>query len=281
MKKLVLTIILFFTLAQLFGILTGIVLFRDMNVNPYVQEMKTPVSGNDLTYSLYLFAYVLIGAVVMLVFIRKFKSDLAFFLMEFTLISGASSLVFYALLRLLVPGTDYLLAMALGIVFGLALAISKNFVPNLKNPAAILSSAGAGALFGVSLGIGPLLVFLLLLSLYDYVAVFKTKHMVEFANYMVKKDMAFTVTSKGYVEEEKKERRIDLGTGDMVMPVMIEVALLPISPIASLFAFIGAAVAIGTFLLLALRKKMVLPALPPIAVGMLVFFFIGKGLGLY
>ena len=126
------------------------------------------------------------------------------------------------------------------------------------------------------------MLFLILLSIYDFLSVFATKHMVEMAEFIVKKDMAFTVTARAPPEKPGgKEQRIDLGTGDMIAPIMLEVSALSISPVASACVFIGAVVSMGIFLTFVFRKKMVLPALPPIVLGMIVGLLAGYLLGLY
>jgi hypothetical protein len=67
----------------------------------------------------------------------------------------------------------------------------------------------------------------------------------------------------------------------MIAPIMMEVSALTISPIASAFVFIGAVVSMGLFLTYVWKKKMVLPALPPIVLGMIVGLLAGFLLGLY
>jgi presenilin-like A22 family membrane protease len=168
------------------------------------------------------------------------------------------------------------------IVMGLAFSGLKQLRPGFKNAAAIMATAGVGVIFGVSLGILPLIIFLVFLSVYDYLSVFMTKHMVELANFVVKKDLAFTVTARAPPPRKgMKEQRIDLGTGDMIAPVMLEVSALSISPVATAFVFVGAVVSLGLFLTLVWKSKMVLPALPPIVFGMIISLLLGFLIGLY
>jgi len=273
MNKLIIGILAFFVLAQLLGAFTGIVLFTDMFANPYVKPFYEEQQANQGPESaLYLIGYTLIGAVIIVLLVRKARSELMFRIMEFILISTASSLVFYSFLRIAFP---YIESMEIGIILGLAVAIAKQFFPDLKNAATILAASGAGALFGTSFGFIPAILFLVLISIYDYIAVFKTKHMVELANYMVKKDLSFTVTSKAKMPGEKKERRMDLGSGDLMIPIMISVSAFTISPVASLLVFLGATASLSIFLVYVSKKKAVFPALPPIAFGIILFLLIG------
>jgi presenilin-like A22 family membrane protease len=171
--------------------------------------------------------------------------------------------------------------MAGGILLGILFAIAKFFFPSIKNIATILATAGVGVVFGISLGVVPVIILLLLLSIYDYIAVFKTRHMVEMANFMMKKELSFTVTARTYIPALKKEARIDLGSGDIIAPIMFEVSALHLSPLASLLVFVGAVSSLSLFLFLAYRKRMVLPALPPITFGMILLFLVGHIAGAY
>jgi len=213
----------------------------------------------------------------MVLLIKVFKLyDLIFQLLEFFLISAASSIVFYSFLRLV---SGYEISMGLGIILGICLSGIRRVIPGLKNLAAVLATAGVGVIFGISLAPLPAILFLIFLSVYDYVAVFITKHMVDFADFIIKKDLAFTVTAKGIVEG--KPRRIDLGTGDLIAPIIFEVSVLPFSPVAAVFVFAGALISLAVFLFLVWKRKIVLPALPPLVFGMLLFFLLGMLLGFY
>ncbi len=280
--RLLTTMLLIFIIAQLLGIFTGIAVITDMSSNPFVSGMVVTTDASDPVNALFFIGYILVGAVLMMVMIRYFGlSQLLFRGMEFFLIASTSSIVFYAFLRL-VGGVGFEASTMAGIVMGLAFSGSRVFVPGLKNAAAVFATAGVGVIFGVSLGLVPMLIFLIFLSIYDFLAVFATKHMVELAEFVVKKDLAFTVTAKAPpVKPGGAEQRIDLGTGDMIAPIMLEVATLQLSPIATLFVFAGAVVSLGLFLTLVWKKKMVLPALPPIVLGMLASLALGFALGLY
>lgn len=278
--RMILAILLFFTMAQVLGVYTGIRVLLDMADNPYVSGLVVTTDTNEPLNAVLFLAYVLAGAAVMIVLIRVFGLHLIVFrLMEFVLIATSSSIVFYAFLRL---AFGYEASMLLGIGMGLAFSGTKVFLPALKNPAAILATAGVGVVFGVSLGILPVIIFLILLSIYDYLSVFATKHMVELADFVVKKDLAFTVTARAPPPRPgAPERRIDLGTGDLIAPIMMEVSALTFNPAATVFVFAGAVVSMGLFLFLVSKKRMVLPALPPIVLGMIVFLLLGFLLGAY
>jgi len=278
MKDLILRLLAMFVIAQILGTYTGAVLLFDMKENPFVQAFVITEQPQDPLNAVYFVAYALAGAAFLMFVIRFVRSELFFRLMEFALISTASSLVFYSLLRIWFPYGE---SMLFGIVLALALAILKFFVQSVKNLAAILATAGAGAIFGSSFSLPVAVLFLILLSVYDYIAVLKTKHMVEMAKFMIQKELAFTITSRKYVPEVKKEARIDLGTGDLIAPIIVEVAAFSINPLISVVVGIGALVSLGAFLFLVWRKGLVLPALPPITAGVIVSLLVSLLLGLW
>jgi presenilin-like A22 family membrane protease len=278
--KLIAWMLGFFILAQLLGIYVGAMITRDMALNPYVSGLVVTTDANDASNAAFFIVYILLGAAVMIALIRYFKAmGLLFKLMEFVLISTSSSIVFYAFLRLFL---GYEASTLIAILIALAFSGARLFFPQMKNAAAIMATAGVGTIFGISMGLLPLILFLVLLSIYDFLSVFATKHMVEMAEFIVKKDMAFTVTARvPATKMGEKEQRIDLGTGDMIAPIMMEVSALRLSPVASCFILLGAAVSMGLFLSLVWKKKMVLPALPPVVLGMTVGLLIGFLLGFY
>lgn len=276
--KLPLQIIIFFLVAQLLGMYTGWILHLDVLVNPYVQSFVITENTDAPENAFYFFLYILFGAIMLVILMKYFfRWAWLFKLLEFFLIATASSLVFYSFGRL---AFGYVESMALGIVVGLLFSAAKWFQQSLKNAAAIIATAGVGAIFGISLGIFPVMLFLVLLAVYDYVAVFISKHMVKMADFLIKRNLAFTVTAREKLPG-KKEKRIDLGTGDLIAPIMFEVAAMPLGLMASLFVLVGAVVSLSIFLFLVWKRRLVLPAIPPIVAGCLVFFFLGQLLGFY
>ncbi len=267
-----------FIIAQLLGIFTGVMIFNDMIKNPYVSAFVITKDSQDLMNAVYFFLYVILGAVFFIFIIKFYFADLIFKFIELFLISVSSSIVFYSFLRL---SYSYESSMIIGILLGVLIAVAKFFLPSIKNFTTILAAAGIGAIFGLSLGVIPVILFLFLLSIYDYIAVFKTGHMIEMAKFMMKKELSFTITVCEIIPKTKKEARINLGSGDVLAPIMLEVSALQISYIASIFVFLGAVISLMLFLFLIFKKNMILPALPPITFGMILFLISGKIAGLY
>ncbi|MCX8175408.1 MAG: presenilin family intramembrane aspartyl protease [Candidatus Micrarchaeota archaeon] len=288
---------LMFAITQLLGIYSGAVMLaaalavpelREMTILPQVGDPNEPATA--LTSAFILIGYILLGAAMVLVAARLFKGMLFFQLLEFAVISSASSVVFFSAAYSLL-GMDFVSAVLAGIIFGLALALAKLAKVEAKNAAAVISSAGVGAIFGFSVlaSFGPALGFLamsafvVLLSLYDYIAVFKTKHMIEMARELSGRQLSFAISAKSlpprkegekteqYVERAMREgERLDLGTGDLSVPAMISVSAYSLGANGLVYALAvaaGSTVALYILLRFVSKQKVFLPALPPICLG--------------
>ncbi len=302
---------LFFAITQLLGIYSGIVLIngaavnqdiRDISVVPpfLVSDQNSPV---DALATAFLFiAYILFGAVMIVLVARFYKGMMFFRLLELLVIASASAIVFFSIALSL--GVDFLSSFLVGGAAGLVLALAKFFWVDIKNAAAIISSAGVGALFGFSLGTTfgvPLgffstVAFIILLSVYDYIAVFKTKHMIEMARELSTRQLSFAVTAKDvpsrkphekreeYVDRAMKEgERLDLGTGDLSVPLMISVSAFTLGANGMLYSLaVAAGSTISLYLLLRFvsKQRVFLPALPPICLGGMLALLMVKLAGL-
>lgn len=275
---------LFFALTQLLGIYTGVVLIAGAAVNEEIRQISVaPMpSQDDPLNAVFFIVYILAGAVMIILAARIFKGMLFFQLLELMVVSSASSIVFFAA-ALALLGMDFLTAIGTGMLLGLLLGVAKFFWAGTKNAAAIISSAGVAALFGFSLGFLPAVIFVVLLSLYDYIAVFKTKHMITMARELSTRQLSFAVTAKSlpkrmpsepeptYVHRAAMEgERLDLGTGDLSVPAMISVSAYSLGPNGLIYALavgIGSTVSLYLLLKFVSLKRVFLPALPPICLG--------------
>jgi len=134
---------------------------------------------------------------------------------------------------------------------------------------------GMGSVFGLRLD--PLLVVLLLVifSIYDIIAVYKTKHMVKMAKAMVEAGVVPGIILPSTVSEFQAPLKnikiggkfLILGGGDIVFPLLLVASVVPYgilnSLIVTIFATIGLLVSFLLFMSQETRKP--IPALPPIA----------------
>ncbi len=150
----------------------------------------------------------------------------------------------------------------------------------------ILGMAGIGSILGLSLD--PLMVALLLVffSIYDFIAVYKTKHMIRMAKEMIESRaiLAFLIPPdiSGFRESlEKIEpggKFLILGGGDVVFPLLFATSLVSQGILDSLivatFSLIG--LFAGFYFFTTQKVRQPIPALPPIALFSIIGYLITK-----
>ncbi len=242
---------------QVIGLFVGYDLIGFLGEHPEYRSFEDP---DDPVVSWQLLLYILVMTGLMLLLI-KYKLDIFIqILMSIALIFG------------MVITFQTFIGFNLGVVFALAL-FAVNFKIEsraLKNITLIFVISGIGAYLGANVGVIPCLIFLILLSIYDVIAVFGTKHMITLADEGKGRfPFMFTIPfGKGEME---------IGTGDFVVPLMFSVSLLAEYGDLGLSYAISAALGglIGAFMLLVYIMRggrQALPALPPIAAGLIAGF---------
>jgi len=265
-KTFFLTESLLFLVSQILGLYVGWRLYQIVEIREAIEEQS---------YSLWQFLlFFLIGTAVVLLFIKFVKSKAMFGGLFYFLIFLGCMMFFDAF--------------GLGLVsIGLALIIvllRRFFASVLTHDLAIvLSVAGMGAYFGLSFGPLEIIIILVALSIYDYIAVFKTKHMVQMFKKMADKGAAFAIIApskwKGFVSGVSDVKPgvdfIYLGTGDLAFPLIFAVSALRDGLLRSVLIIIGAlfgVLAINFYFYFRARKAF--PALPPIAFGSIIGYLI-------
>ena len=167
-------------------------------------------------------------------------------------------------------------------VFGAILIMGVLIMLWLKYPSVwvhdiliILGLAGAASFFGLGFVPSVAVALLLIFSVYDFIAVYKTKHMVLMAKDMIEKKviLGFIIPKEfKYFKDGLKEVKAGgnfmiLGGGDVVFPSLLAVSVIPSgffkALIIVLFSLIGSF--FSYWLFSRQDKKEPIPALPPIA----------------
>lgn len=229
----------------------------------------------------FLLAFIVATALI-IILLRFFKGPVAFGALFSFLIFIGSDIVFSTFLPRLIA-----LALAIAVVGVRILwpnVLSHNF-------AIILAVAGVSAQLGIMLTVPAVIILLIVLSVYDVWAVFKTKHMVKMAKGLIQRGMPPTIIIPenigalgapiAHVRAEKLRRKADkgkfllLGSGDLAFPLIFAVAALEYGLQTSFAIIVGALAGILiVHYLLAKGKIRALPALPPIAAGSIIAFLI-------
>lgn len=258
-------------------------------------------SGAILTAILFMFV-ILVGTAIFLLLFKISHGNLLFRLIEGYVIVGGTFYFVVAILGTLVQSVAVVVLVSLAL--GFALAIAKNKWQGLRNFTVIVSSIGVGMVLGTafgSFGFITAYAFMAILSVYDFVSVFVTKHMVFLAKEVVNRNLAFMVGSYGFelvprsylkrgelerfkkavkpgsIKNDEVRRLVEkgavpvpsfhaLGAGDLVAPLMLATSAYG----TFLTYFSGISIAIASVfgmlanMLVLLRYKTVLPAIPPI-----------------
>lgn len=180
------------------------------------------------------------------------------------------------------------------ILSGLAIALLYRFPEwYVIDTLGILIAAGAASIFGISLGIVPVIILLVLLAIYDAISVYKTRHMITLAEGVIemKTPILFVIPKKAsysYIRDgigkigEGERGAFIMGMGDLIMPAILVVSAnmflkpdgLPFINIPALGAIIGSLAGL-VVLLWFVNKGKPQAGLPPLNGGVIIGFLIG------
>ena len=260
-----LTLPLFFKIFLLFGLTQTAGIYAAYKFLPALGPIEPGRIGD---FSISDFA-ILVFFVLFLVFIvRRFKLvNSVFFKFFLTVVVFAGVQEMSAIW--LSPFVSTLIAILLLILFW--------FFNNvfLQDVVMILTFAGVGAVLGISLAPETAVLILVVLSFYDIIAVYKTRHMVELAEAMIQSRAIFgfvvPMSFKGFGERMMRvspgEQFMILGSGDVILPLLLCASLVRTSVgqalIVALFSVAGLLLMHLIFTNQKVRQPMA--ALPPIA----------------
>ena len=163
------------------------------------------------------------------------------------------------------------------LIFSLLLVMAYSFYPYVwfHNLVLILTLPGIAAVLGASITPYAAVILLIFMSVYDYIAVYKTKHMIKMAKAMITGRAIFAMIYPehwhGFKAHLNKahpgEGFMMLGTGDFVFPIIMATSAYSISAAAAwtvlIVSLLGLLLMHLIFSLQKVRRPM--PALPPLA----------------
>lgn len=148
----------------------------------------------------------------------------------------------------------------------------------------ILGIAGIGSTLGLALQPLTVAALLIIFSIYDYIAVYKTKHMIKMAKEMIEQKAILALVVPPSVsglqaslgEIKPGGKLLILGGGDIVFPLLFCASLIPAgilnSIIVAFFSLIG--LFAGFYFFVNQRIRQPIPALPPIALFSIIGYLI-------
>jgi presenilin-like A22 family membrane protease len=238
------------------------------------------VPSEPISLWYFLFAFALV-TFLLLVLLRKIKNRLPFeIFFTFAIFAGIWFL------------SDIWFSAGIGILVALGIMIVKFIYRRIwwQNLVMVLGVAGIVVSVGLSIPWLTALILMVLLSFYDIIAVYYTKHMVEMFQGLINRGVIFALilpTRVRHLIRPIKEVRpgddfMLLGTGDLAMPGIMVASLMRVSMTQAVF--VGAGAIVGFILMQIIffsqKRKKPMPALPPIAVMTIVGFLIAYALGL-
>lgn len=147
----------------------------------------------------------------------------------------------------------------------------------------ILSGAGIGAVFGMQFHWSFAILLLAILSMYDIIAVFVTKHMIVLAQELIKRSCSFALIIPehwrsfrcGLMEVKPGSGFLILGGGDVILPMFLTASAYLARPAAAIPAIVGMCIGVAANHIWLMGHGRPLPALPFIVSGGIVGLFIG------
>ncbi len=156
----------------------------------------------------------------------------------------------------------------------------------IHNLLIVFAIAGIGALVGTIFDPPTVVVFLILFSVYDVIAVYKTKHMVKMATEMIKTKAVMGLIAPldfkslfDDLSKKKKKEFMVLGGGDLAFPLFLATS------VSHNYGFVEAMVVVsfaclglfGSFFFFIIQKiKKPIPALPPIALLSIIGYLLAR-----
>lgn len=249
--------LLIFATIQLFGLLVG-----------YRLSISEQFVNQVVHFSVFNFVIAFLIATAFFFIFLKFLKGAKFFkiLFVFVVLAG-SKVTLSAFFSNIVASVLTIVVLVIWLAFPFVLT---------HNFAMLMALSGIGASVGIGLTPGAVIILLSILSVYDVIAVYKTKHMVKMFNKLLSNGVVMSIiVPKTKMASKAKVKVVQpgggfmlLGTGDIAFPLIFAVSALQVSLISSFFVIGGALVGVILVnqLLVKQAVKRAIPALPPIAI---------------
>jgi presenilin-like A22 family membrane protease len=271
------TTFLFLTESFLFSLALFLGIFCAVRTQKIFNVQK--IESSSVSFSQFIFYFFLATLFVLSVFyfVRRKPVKVKIYRFLFIFASFFSSLIFF---ESFLPEPISLILVFLLIFWW----IKKPIVLN-QNLLIILSLAGIGASTGLILKPEAVILILVVLSIYDFIAVYKTKHMVKIAKDMIEAGtilgLVFPFEFSGFLKSTREIKPgegkfLVLGGGDVALPLIFSVSVLGSGILKSfliaLFSLFGL---IANFLFFIKQKeRKPIPALPLISLFSIIGYFL-------
>ncbi|MDP2216266.1 MAG: presenilin family intramembrane aspartyl protease PSH [Methanolobus sp.] len=187
-------------------------------------------AANSILYIIFVLAFTF---VLLMAIKRNMK-----WIIQLTILLAVGATMYYVFFALLsIANISSLTNNVISITVAAVLTILLYKFPEwyVINIIGLIIGAGASAIFGISLSILPVVVLLALLAIYDAIAVYKTKHMIDLAEgvmdlrlpilFVIPKHLKYSFIQDSFKKEEGQKREaFFMGLGDAIMPTILVVS---------------------------------------------------------
>ena len=231
----VLAIILMMVLTHILAL--GVVNTFPREYRAFGEDTEDPL--NPLIYLLFIIVFTAVMLIVLKYTKGNFLKYLILGVVTLTLFYVFYPVLFYFSYPLLVK-IGYNLAVYAAVVMAVSLTAILYKYPEwyVVDTVAVIMGAGIAGIFGMSFAILPVFVLLIALAVYDFISVYKTKHMISLASGIMKlkvpvimvvpRKLNYSFKDKeGVMQEISKKKRRDamfIGLGDFIIPGILPVS---------------------------------------------------------
>lgn len=281
-------------------ILALIILYPFHEIGGIEPAFENPEDPSNI---LFILITILIFTLIILLVAKLWKKKI----IQFIILGAVGYTAFYAFflpmftIILSSPIIIYLLAITITLLLTVTLYIYPEWY--IVDISGIVVGTGAIIIFGISLSVLLVIILLSILSIYDAISVYKTKHMVDLADTVMdlklpvllvipKKQGYSLLKSKGLKEqlkENKKREAFFMGLGDVVMPGILVTAIyynIPNSLLLAIGTILGILAGFIVLIIFVLKGKPQ-AGLPSLCGGAIIGYIIssllmyGQIIGLY
>ncbi len=258
---------IFFFELILFCLALGLGILGGLKMEKIFKVYK--ISPTKISVGEFLIYFILVtGILLFLIYFFKHKKSKTVFLKGIFLLTITFGNFYF--FNLWLPSL-YTIILVAFIVF----LLLKTSWLSVHNLAMVFAIAGVGAGLGLSFQPEMVILLLLILSVYDFIAVYKTKHMIKMAKEMLSHQAILGIIVPQKISDFQTNLKevkpggkfLILGAGDIIFPLILAVSLIPQgifhSLIVALFSLIG--LLAGFLIFISQKKRRAIPALPPIA----------------
>ncbi len=265
--------LIFFLFAQIFAILSTLRILSIIEITKTGESYYIePLTFWDFILSFIIATFFIL---VLLRFLKKGITKISFKII-FVLVISLGSFIFFSLWV-----GDLLALIFLALFLILWLKFSNVLIHNFLILSGII---GIGSMLSLRLQASMVVLFLIIFSVYDFIAVYKTKHMVKMAKAMIEARAVLGIIVPSKISDLRanlKETSLTgkflvLGGGDIVFPLLLAVSLVSEGVVKSLIIVLFST--LGLFLSFYLfncqKVRQPIPALPPIALLSIIGYWI-------